>query len=449
MSAAYRTDSYSGLLTQTASLIGIDVADLGTTELTMLNAFFNKGLRRAWESQSWIDICPFGEVRFPTNLITYPNDYTQSAYWSANFTTVTAAALGNPLDNRTTACSVLENSATEQHSIVQNVTFIPNQPYNLSGYARPNGRNWLYVTVNDGASSYTGFFNLSQPSPVVGTVTGSGATGNLQLQANGFYEWILTIGNTSVSANTGSITVGFSTDGSTTHYAGNSSSGMYLWGTTAYLMQNILPASYNVPFSQLGEQTIESTGVFDVWSTDPGGGFIPGRVNYNLNPNGIELIGPSSIGPVYLYYRPQRPGLPSSSWSSSATYSVNQTFLYTSTAAGTSGIQNGYTVTTATSAGQNPDNTAASFSVIPIPYIFSSYIEWFAYGDWLIAEGQAAKAMAAYQLAQSFMDDENDKQERQAGWLMPWRVNTHVTSQNRGLGFQGQNFSPSGAFFIN
>ena len=45
------------------------------------------------------------------------------------------------------------------------------------------------------------------------------------------------------------------------------------------------------------------------------------------------------------------------------------------------------------------------------------------------------KAQAIRGYATSFIDDENDRQERQMGEIMPWKVYTHLTSQNRALGF--------------
>ena len=95
-----------------------------------------------------------------------------------------------------------------------------------------------------------------------------------------------------------------------------------------------------------------------------------------------------------------------------------------------------------------PDTQPTYFQQVYIPYVFSSYLMWSAYADWLLAEGQAAKAQAAMATAQTFLDDENDKQERQNGNIMPWRVNTHLTSQDRGMGFVNQNYLPAGTFYI-
>lgn len=449
MSVPYRTSNYSAYLNHVAALIGVDVGDFQSTELTFLNQFFNRALRKIWESQSWTDVCPFGEVRFPTNLLTYPNDYTQSAYWAITGANITAQALSNPMDARVTANSVLEapNFTPNQHGFSQNVTFLPNQPYAISGWVRPNGRQFIQVSVNDGVNTYTSFFSLAQPSPSVGTAGGTGVfTANIQQAANGFLKWQLTFTSAN-TANSGSIGVFLSPDGVTTSYVTSSSVGAYFWGTTAFQTQNILPASFIIPWSQLGETAIDT--VFSVWNNNPGGNFVPGRTNYLNTPNGIEIIGPTNAGAIYLYYRPQRPIFSGAAYNIADSYITGQSVQYTSTATLTNGEINYYSAIAPISPGQTPDMSPTLWSVTVIPYVMLEYCVFNAYADWLQTEGQAAKAQAMYAYAQTAMDDENDKQERQAGNIMPWRVNTHVTSQNRGMGYQGQIFSPSGSYFVN
>lgn len=225
MSVPYRVSNYSGFLSHISALIGVDQADLQTTELTFLNMFFNRAIRKIWESQSWMDVCPYGEVRFPTNQITYPNDYTQTANWTNTNLTIASQALANPLDARVTACSLLETSATGAHGISQNVTFLPNQPYSISGYVRPNGRQYIYISVSDGVSSFNSFYSLAQPSPAVGTTSGTGTfTANIQQSASGFLKWSMNL-TSSNTANSGSIGVYISPDGVASSYAGNTSLG--------------------------------------------------------------------------------------------------------------------------------------------------------------------------------------------------------------------------------
>lgn len=456
MSVPYRTTSYGDFLSHFGALVGVDSTDFNTTELNIARTFFNRAIRKSWESQIWTDLCPQGEVRFPANLVMDPNLVTGAGtYTTANATTITPVSFPNPLDNRTTAALVLETNAMGPHNVqpvfaapLQSVTFQSKVTYVASGYAVPGIRTWLYVSVNDGGGAYSAFYNLVAGAPIVGTVSGIGGGGALPQCSitpvgNGFYLWSFSFVS-STSASTGAFTVGFSPDGSTTSYAGNSSAGMYLWGTTLYLTQNQIPASYLIPFTQVGESAIDS--VYNIWNTDPGASNLPRKVKYLLNPNGIEIIGPNycgptiinpaatnqttssgtiTQGPLYLYYRPQRPVFAGANYNAASTYAYGNTMYYTTTA----GVSDYYSCAVATTAGQNPDTTPSSWSVIPIPYVLFEYCVYDAYANWLQTEGQAAKAQAAYAYAQTCLDDENDRQERQNGQIMPWTVRTHLTSR--------------------
>ena len=450
MSVSYRTSNYSDYLTGVCSLIGVDQSTFvtGSTELTFLNSFFNRALRKAWESNVWIDLCPYGEVRFPTNALTYPNDLSQSAYWtlSNGWASATANAVANPLDYRTTATKLTENTSSQLHTVTQLYTFYPNQPYTFSGYFQPNGnRPYFIAIVNDGPSTYTASFGVSGATGTVVSVAGSSATASIQYLVNNWYKWSLNFtSNVSAGTTNGAVQISPSNDGVSVVYTGSGYT-CATWGNTLYLQKNVLPASYIIPFSQTGETAIDSSAVFGVWANDPGGQQLQYNVNYNLKPEGIEIVGPSNIGPLYLWYRPQRPLFTGSAWSSSTVYSTGQTMQFTSTAALTSGNTNYYTALATANYGQSPDTNPTLWSITNFPYIFEEYVKWNAYGDWLGTEGQAAKAQAAYGIAEDYLMTEHDKQERQAGQIMPWRVNTHVTSQNRGLGWIGQNSNALGS----
>lgn len=428
-----RTVAYSDYLNDVTALMGLTTSDLSSIETTQLNSFFNKAVRRIWETNNWPDLCPYGEVRFPTNLITYPNDLTQTSYSITNGT-VTAAAINNPLDNRVTASKLMETTATGLHGFSQTITCLPGQNYYASGYVRPNGENYIQVVANDGVTSYSSFFSLLTPGSS-GTTSGLNVTNGIQQQANGFYYWNIAF-TASSSASTGSVAVYLSPDGVTTSYAGSTSKGAYFWGNTMSAPTTNPPAQYVVPWEQIGENAIDV--LFDAWNTNPGAFLPPYRVMYQATTSGLQIIGPSNVGPIYTWYRQRRPNFTGSTWNSSSTYTLGNQVYFTSSSTSSS---NYYSVLTSTSAGQSPDTNPSSFSVLNIPYIFHEYIRHSAYADWLEIEGQFLKAQAMRAYAQSFIDDETDRMERQQGQIMPWKVYTHVTSQNRGLGYLGQNFN--------
>lgn len=444
-SVPYRTNSYGFYLASICALIGVDQGDLQTTELNFLNIFFNRALRKIWEGQTWLDLCPPAEVRFLNNLVTWPNDYTQATFWTDTNVTVTPAFTNNPLDNRVTACSVLEKAVNATHVITSAlVSYNPGIPYVISGFVKPAGDNFIQVLIGDGGASYGTFFNLTGN----GSVQLAGQTNpgllqtSIQRQANGWFYWSLSF-TASAGAGSASFAISLSPDGTTLSYLGNTANGVYSWGVTLFAQQNNVPAATLIPFYQNGESAIDA--VIEVYASDPGANSIGQRVSYSLNPNGIQLIGPVNQGFVYLYYRPQRPAFSGSVFNVAGTYTAGQSMYYTNTA----GLLNYYTCLVATTAGQTPDTTPASWKVIAIPYVLFEYIVHNAYGDWLQTEGQTAKAQAMYDYAQSCIDDENDRQERQMGVIQPWRVNTHITSQQRGMGYSGNSFAPNGTFVLN
>lgn len=426
-----RASNYSDFINSISALIGVEVVDIQTPELTILNAHFNRAIRKVWEMNNWIDVSPYAEARFPTNLIDFTNDYTQSV-WTRTNVTVTANVLQNPLDIRVNAQKFLETAANSTHGVSQSVAFIPNFTYQFSFYARPISRNFVYVSVNDGGATHTGFFNIS--TGAIGTAS-SGTNLAIQVLPNGWYVCNISF-TSSATAGTGSLSIQTSTDGATTSFAGNTADGIYLWGVTGSQSTYPAPGNFYIPYAQDGETAIDV--LFDCWNTNPTG-FLPGyRSGYTLTQYGIQLIGVTCAQPVYLYYRQQRPIFTGNAWSSSSTYAVNNTVYYTTNA----GPADYYTCVTATTAAQSPDTTPNSWAVIALPYVFFPYCLYNAYADWLQVEGQTAKAIMMYQYAQSCIDDEADKQERQQGFVQPIKIYTHVTSQNRGLGLIGQSNQP-------
>lgn len=77
-----------------------------------------------------------------------------------------------------------------------------------------------------------------------------------------------------------------------------------------------------------------------------------------------------------------------------------------------------------TTAGQNPNNTPASWQKIDIPFVFGPYMSWGACANWQVSEGMIQEAMVIEQKAVQILEDEYDKLQRQQ-------------SQNPRLGFIG------------
>jgi hypothetical protein len=174
----------------------------------------------------------------------------------------------------------------------------------------------------------------------------------------------------------------------------------------------------------------------------------PSRVGYKITANGIQVINSTAaynatyvvqspqsatstqsslpLSPVYLNYRTRVPNYTGAAYSAGTTYTFGQQFYYTDTS---TGYGNYYQVITASTTGNTPNAQPTYFQALTIPYAFYDYACESAYADWLRTEGQTAKAEMQDQAAQMFMDNEFDRQERQMGQIMPWRVQTHLTSR--------------------
>ena len=435
-----QTKAYSQYLSDIGALIGVPTSRLSTEMAAVLNVHFNAAIRRGWIAGNWIDLCPYGEARFVGNRLTYPNNLSKTAYWTATALTITANDTNNPADSRVTASKLMETAATSAHSAAQsNLSLYPGQTYLVSFYARRNGRDYVQMAVSDGSTTFSAFYNLN--AGTVGTTSNVASTTMTQ-GSNGFYlcQFTFVASTSSVPAG-GSATLSISTDGSTTSYAGDTSKGIWAWGVLLQQMTSIGPMDSLVSYTQTGEDEIET--VFEVYKDPPLAARYPRLQPYKLTPDGIEIIARAntySVGylttttvttptanPVFVYYRKDIPDYTGDVFSASATYAVDDQVYYVAS----NGKGNFYKCTAATSAGQDPDDTPSKWDLLEIPEVLFRYTVYQAYADWLISDGQQEKSVGMYALAQNELDREFDRQERQQGEIQPIRVFTHSTQQSR------------------
>lgn len=434
-----RTRNYSDFLNSVIQLIGIPSSRLTTEVAESINQFFNNAIRDVWLSTQWLDICPRGEARFVGNRLTYGNDLAKSAYWTATGVTALGNQISNPLDGSVTASSMTETAVTSEHKVVQNVTsFFPSQQYTVTAYVRPNGRNNVQLVAYDGNTTYSAFYDVS--AGTVGTVVNASGT-SITLQPNGFYICQLNFTASSAATTSGTYSLKLSTNGSTVSYAGDTSKGVYVWGCLVQQTTNVPISDLTIPWQQTGEETIET--VFDVYQASPASAFYPRRQGYLLSQTGIQMINgswatyingvnQSSIygvlpnNPVFVFYRSMSPVYSGSIYSATATYAVDDQIYFTDSA----GNGNYYKCVAATSAGQSPSTTAASWKLIPLYNVFFQYCIYRAYADWLVSDGQLDKAGKASALAEQKLADAIEVQERQMGDVLPLKVQTHVTSRS-------------------
>jgi parallel beta-helix repeat protein len=190
-----------------------------------------------------------------TNLYSYSGQF-DNAVWSKSATSITPNATIGP-NGATVAAFLREDSTTAAHEIrTPSVSLTAGTTYTQSVFAKAGSRRYLRVgfsSVFGGSNNYA-VFDLQ-----VGSVafTGSGiASTAIQAVANGFYRCSVTFGAT-ISAS-GTNYIGLQPDSTTTSYAGDGNSGMYIWG--AQLEVGSSPTSY-IP-SSLTFTSRGSTGTY-------------------------------------------------------------------------------------------------------------------------------------------------------------------------------------------
>jgi hypothetical protein len=435
-----RTTPYSKALAQICGLIGVPTSRLSTELADSINILFNANVRQIWGAGNWPDLSIWGEARFAGNLLTYPNDLSQTAYWTATNASITADSVANPADNRTTASKVLETAATGEHKVAQTVTGFPSTDYQVSVYARPSGRDYIRLSVNDGTTTFSTFFNVQ--AGTIGTQANV-TSANIQQCPNGFFLCTITY-TTGAACTSQTYSVNVSTNGSTISYAGDITKGVYAWGALMVQQTNVSPNQFIVPYDQTGEKVIDV--LFQAWVDNPAmvtyprpqgyvvtdagfqmistaGGFMGtnGYVSYNTNP----------ANPVYLFYRRAPYNYSGDTFSATATYVAGQYIYYTRTTGALTGTSDYWKCLSATTAGQDPEDTPAKWELQELPEALGGILVWQTFGDWLVQDGQMDKATQAYQTAELKKLNEWDRIERQQPDNFQMQVFTHTTSQNR------------------
>lgn len=440
--AGQRTVShYSEFLRQWGALVGIPVDRLTSELAASANSFFQTAIQKMWTLAPWMEVSPYGEARFLGNRISYGNNLANTTYWTATAITATANSVANPADGNVTATSLLETVANSAHKVVQSVTtFYPSTQYNVSVYCRPNGRAWQYISVFDGVTTYSAFFNTQ--TGTVGTATNFTTT-TIAQQPGGFWVFQGTFTANAAATTAGTVSLQLSTDGSTLSYAGDVTKGAYFWGAVVQQASNTPVQDLTLYWNQLGESAIDAC--YNMWPVNPFANNYPPQFGFNETPLGLQVINGSPYqysyyvngvaqnnlyaappnNPIYIYYRQVCPNYTGDQFSTSLTYSGDQQVYFTST----TGYGDFYKCIVATAAGQSPDTNPNSWVVIPLYMTFLQYTVYQAYGDWLISDGAMDKAQAAYVLADDKMNVQFDLTERQMDAKSPLIVNTHLSSR--------------------
>jgi hypothetical protein len=442
-----QTKSFSDFTARYAGLVGIPWDSQTSTEQEWAKGYLQTAIQDSWESNSFLDICPYGEARFISNLVPYPTKLANPA-WSASAVTVTDNATNNPVDGFETCAAIRETAVDSTHRLIASVTgLIGSTSYCASCFARPVNRQYIYLTILNGALTAQVIVDLFAGTAATPSGTFSNMAANASQSSDGFYFVELNFTTTTAISASTTLRVGVSNSASVLQYVGNVDSGADIWGVCLTPTSNLGLNNSLLPFEQTGFDPIGT--VLEVWWQSPVGFLYPVKAGYQITRAGIQFInsGPYCFYPywgfpvpalgnatgtsipniAFLNYRKQVAELSGDDYDASSTYAVGDQVLFDDS----EGISDYYKCVAATTAGQSPEGAPTYWEVIPIPAVLFIHAVYSSYANWLLQDGQVEKSLAMDSRAQLELDKQSDVQERQMGLVPPMRVATHVTSQPR------------------
>jgi len=196
--------------------------------------------------------------RAPWNLAQYSEQF-ENGIWSKTASSVISNSTIAP-NGTLTADSFIEDTSTSLHIVGQTLGNTGGV-YTVSVYAKPNGRNWMYISMA-AALNYGAYFDVS--NGVLGTVE-SNVSASITSVGNGWYRCVMT-------ANTGALSprcqMYTSPSNNVNSYLGNGTSGLFIWGA----------------------QIVEGSAALDYFPTTDR--LNVGRVDYTYTSRGAMLVEP-------------------------------------------------------------------------------------------------------------------------------------------------------------
>ena len=400
---------YSKFNANIAALIGIEQANLQSQELVILNTFFNKNMKYAWQQSNWVDLCPYGEYVSANNLLNFPNTF-QNAVWARNNMDVSPESIPNPISGEVDAATL----TTTGTNAYMSQSFTPVSLYqNYFGI-------WMRSSTN--ADVPIQVVRLSDGN-LVATQTLS-LTNVWQFCRIPFNPLDLTLHRVQVGGSN-LLTAGLT---------------FFVWQASAVDTYSIT-GGIIIPYSQVGAPQIDIP--ITIWKDSPFNAQPARRVGYRLTDKGIKindqatnfnvtnnfvLTTNTSAVPIpvyYLYYRKQCPEFAASDYSAATNYTLGDQVYFTYS----TGYSDFWQCVATTTAGQSPETNPEKWYLLEVPYIFLDYVVYSSFADWLTIEGQVGKAGAMKLMADELLTKELERQELQMAVTMPTRYTTHVTSQ--------------------
>lgn len=164
--------------------------------------------------------------------------------------------------------------------------------------------------------------------------------------------------------------------------------------------------------------------ILGVWNRNPQDSTRAVQLDYSIYDNGTarKVIIMTTISEGWYMYRLPVPYLSGDPYDPTVTY-YQGSQIYFDSGSGTGALMpvlgrphsgNFYVCTAvSTTAGQNPNNTPASWTKIQIPYVFGAYMSWGAAANWFVSETMVQEAAVIEAKAKEVLDLEYDKFLRQ------------------------------------
>ena len=177
-----------------------------------------------------------------TNLAT--NSESLTLGFTQQNTTVTSDATAAP-DGTTTADLSVPNTTSASHaSFRANITFAVSTSYALSVFVKPSGYTAFQLSFTSGFNNTNAWANFILVDGGSLGFAGTSGTATIQALSNGWYRCSLvaTSGASAASGGPALIVLDSNRNGRDPFFAGNGTSGIYLWG--AQLEAGAFPTSY-------------------------------------------------------------------------------------------------------------------------------------------------------------------------------------------------------------
>jgi hypothetical protein len=374
-----------------ADICELDADNISDEDFSVIRRAASRRLATAWEWTNWPDLCRL-EKRYFRPLYTAGTTYaaststsaTEVAYHGKYYQCLRNLPLTVSSISRTLTVATVTTGSSHLLATGNQVT--------ISGANQSDYNITATITVT-GATTFTYIVANSPTTPATGTIkcTVDPADADEETQ---FVYWAdsqpVTTGADWSNLETnalGDIRYWPSTDRYYQYYNSTSSAGNQPTNTTYWAI--LTDFDRYVAWAQTGQNDLTGTTPFNVTSDNPRLTYRNVDLSFSLSSNGIQVHDQASH--CHIEYRQKPPQLKGDVFSATATYTANEDQIYYS-ATGTPG--NFYDCIVTTTAGQDPDDTAASWSVVSIPYDFERYLVHGAASDWLKGEGRHAEAAA-------------------------------------------------------